>query len=127
MPETGAAEVAEIWLSAHRRISSLLLYPETRAALARVRHTGRVSPRRAVAARRRIEALWAGIDRIEVSELLAARAGDLADEHRLRAYDAVHLASLEHVGDPETVFVSSDRDLLAAARSIGFATVRPLG
>ncbi|HZO98542.1 MAG TPA: type II toxin-antitoxin system VapC family toxin [Gaiellaceae bacterium] len=82
-------------------------------------------PRQVGLARRRIEALWAATDRVELTDELACRAGDLAERHGLRAHDAVHLASFEEVGDPETVLVSGDEELLGAARSLGFATIRP--
>jgi predicted nucleic acid-binding protein len=104
-------------------VSSLLLYPETRAALARAQRARRAGSRGIATARERIEALWASIDRVEVTESLAVRAGELADGHGLRGYDAVHLASLEHVGDTDVVLVTADRDLVEAARSIGFATI----
>ncbi len=106
-------------------MSSLLLYPEARAAVARAERMGRLGQRQLGLARRRIEALWAAIDRILLTATLARRAGDLADQHGLRAYDAVHLASLEHVADTETVLVSGDEELLAAARAMGLATIRP--
>ncbi len=51
-------------------------------------------------------------------------AGDLAEEHGLRAYDAVHLASLEQIADAETVLVAADGDLPAAARARGFTTAQ---
>lgn len=123
MPEPGAAEVAGAWLGADRRVSSLLLYPEARAALARALRAGRLDPHRALTARRRVEALWAALDRVELTEALAQRAGDLAERCRLRGYDAVHLASLEHLGRDETVLVSADEELLGAAGTLGFMTV----
>jgi hypothetical protein len=85
---------------------------------------GRLGTRQLGIALRRIETLWAAIDRIELTEALARRAGDLAQRHRLRAYDAVHLAALEHAGDPETALVSADAELVDAARSMGFTTLR---
>jgi predicted nucleic acid-binding protein len=85
---------------------------------------GRLGAQQLGSARSRIEALWAAVDRIELTEALARRAGELAERHRLRAYDAVHLASLEHAGNPETVLVSADDELVDAARSLGFATIR---
>ncbi len=85
----------------------------------------RLGARQVGIARRRIEALWAAVDRVELTTALARRAGELADQHRLRAYDAVHLASLECVADPETVLVSADEELLGAARSMAFMTMSP--
>ena len=117
--------MAEAWLGADRRISSPLLYPEARAAIGRARRLERLTPRQVGMARQRVDALWAAVDRVELTETLAHRAGELAERHHLRAYDAVHLASLEEVGDAETVLVSADEELLEAAASIGFATLRP--
>ena len=125
LPEPGTSDVAEAWLGADRRVSSLLLYPEARAAIGRARRLKRLTPRQLGTARQRVDGLWAAFDRVALTETIARRAGEPAEQHRLRAYDAVHLASLEDVGDAETVLVSADDDLLAAAASIGFATLRP--
>lgn len=122
-PEQGSAEVAAAWLDAERRVSSLLLYPETRAAIARARRMGRFRRTQLSRASRHIEALWAAIDRIEPTEELARRAGDLAEEHGLRGYDAVHLASFEEIADDQTVLVATDGDLVTAARTRGFFTL----
>lgn len=82
----------------------------------------RIGPRQLGVAGRRLERFWAAIDRVEPTEALARRAGELADAHGLRAYDAVHLASFEQVADPEAVLVSADGELVDAARSLGFTT-----
>jgi len=55
-------------------------------------------------------------------------AASLAEVHRLRAYDAVHLASAMVVSTgaaSPTVFVSWDDDLDAAAARAGFQILRP--
>jgi uncharacterized protein len=117
--------VAEAWLGADRLVSSRLLYPEARAAIGRARRVGRVTARQLGVARGRVDALWALVDRVELTGALAQRAGELAERHALRAYDAVHLASLEEVGDAETVLVSADAELLEAAASLGYATLEP--
>lgn len=87
---------------------------------------GRLRQRELAPARRRIEALWAAIDRIELTEAIARRAGDLAERYRLRAYDAVHLASVEQVADTDAVLVSADDELVEAARTMGLTTIRSL-
>lgn len=117
--------MAEAWLGADRRVSSLLLYPEARAAIGRARRLDRLTAQQLGIAHRRVDMLWAAVDHVAITETLARRAGELAERHDLRAYDAVHLAALEDVGDLETVFVSADEELLDAAGSIGFATLRP--
>ncbi len=96
---------------------------EARAALAGARRARRLSERELEQARALLERFWSWIDRIEPRDELVIRAGDLAEEHALRAYDAVHLALAESVADDETVLVSADRDLLAAAGACGIATL----
>jgi predicted nucleic acid-binding protein len=61
------------------------------------------------------------ISYIEVSAELAASAGDLAQAHGLRGYDAVHLASAVLINDAELALVTGDRELAVAARSIGIS------
>jgi predicted nucleic acid-binding protein len=122
VPEPGSSHVASLWLRADRRVSSLLLYPEARAAIHRAQRLGRVGGRGVSRAVRRLEALWEGLYVIGVTEELARRAGALAQTHGLRAYDAVHLASVTSAADDEVVLVAADGDLLAAASTIGLVT-----
>lgn len=57
----------------------------------------------------------------EVDLTMTRQAGDLAERHALRGYDAVHLATALALKDPDLVFVTWDRDLSAAARAAGRA------
>jgi len=123
VPEPGSVDVALAWESASRRISTLLLYPEVRAAVGRAQSLGRLTSRELPRARRRIEALWAELDRVPLTERVARQAGEVAQLHGLRAYDAVHLASAVSVADDQTVLIAADGDLLTAAHAIGLATV----
>jgi hypothetical protein len=84
--------------------------------------TGRATPGRAAAARALIDDLWNDVTRIDVTEQLVRRAGDLCERHGLRAYDAVHLASCESIAETSTVLVAADGDLLTAARERGLTT-----
>jgi len=65
--------------------------------------------------------------RIDVNEGLATRAAHLAETHRLRAYDAIQLASgllfAERLGD-DTLFGSWDDTLDAAAAREGLRLLR---
>jgi predicted nucleic acid-binding protein len=54
------------------------------------------------------------------SRLLARRAGELAAEHQLRGYDAVHVASALRLGD-QTTLITSDQRLQHAAIATGLA------
>ncbi len=69
-----------------------------------------------------MERLWSHVDRVGLTEELATEAGDLAEAHGLRGYDAVHLASVVAVADAETVLVAADGELLGAARKLGLMT-----
>ena len=55
----------------------------------------------------------------ELDAELARNAGDLAQAHQLRGYDAVHLAAAMAALDAELVLVTGDNDLAGAARSLG--------
>lgn len=101
----------------------MALYPEARSALARALRAKRVPPRAAERNRRRLETLWDTITQITFDDAVARRAGELADRLHLRAYDAIHLASLEAARSAETVFVSADARQLVAAQALGFTVV----
>ena len=114
------------WQSAARRISSVVLYVEARSALGRAHRARRLRERAVSSRRQQLETLWTAIDRLEVTERVVRMAGELAERHGLRAYDAVHLASAVSVADGELVLVAADGDLLTAARRLGIATA-PVG
>jgi predicted nucleic acid-binding protein len=68
-----------------------------------------------------LESLYRAIECVEVTEALARAAGELAQTHALRGYDAVHLAGGTLVDDDDLVFVTGDHALAATARSCGLA------
>ena len=110
-----------MWNEASRVVSVRLLYPEARAALAKAERMGRLRPRQRVAAVVELETIITEVDHIEVTEALARLAGELAQAHGLRGYDAVHLAAASAVADSDVVLVTGDSDLANAANSIGIA------
>jgi len=59
------------------------------------------------------------VDHIEITPELARQAGDLAEVHDLRGYDAVHLAAARSVADDDLVLVTGDTDLATAAIATG--------
>jgi hypothetical protein len=126
--EPGSAEVGRIWDAASRAASSILLYPEGRAALAKARRDRRLSQSALRAAVADFDALWAGVERILATVPLVRRAGALAHEYGLRGYDAVHLASVETIASEDVALVAADESLCAAARLLGLAVAQiPLG
>lgn len=68
-----------------------------------------------------LDGLTAELTIVGIDEALARRAGELAGEHGLRAYDAVHLASALALGATETIVVTWDQDLGKAAVGAGLA------
>ncbi len=120
--EPGSAEARNVWRSAHRRLSSLLLYTEARAGIARAHRMHRIGTSKLRAAASEVDAFCRQADLLEVTEDVTRNAGELAERHGLRAYDAVHLASLAAIADRETVLVAADGDLVRAAHAHGIAT-----
>jgi predicted nucleic acid-binding protein len=118
--EPGSSEVQRLVDEAEVVTTSVVAYSEARAALARRRREKYLKPagyRRAKAA---LDADWASILTLEVAEILAKSAGDLAERHRLRGFDALHLASylfiVREFGGEEVRFASADQALVRAAR-----------
>jgi predicted nucleic acid-binding protein len=110
---------AKLWGGAYPAASSILAYPEGRAALAAARRLDRLGEeehRQALAA---FEALYAELTTVGVDRELAARAGGYAEDLELRGYDAVHLTTALELGDEEVVLVTWDRDLARAAERVG--------
>lgn len=106
--------------------TSSVAYAEARASLARKRREGVFSDdelREAVAA---LEEDWDTFETLTATENVSRLAGNLAEEHALRGFDAIHLASalliriaaLEEAGEgteDTTRFLSFDGDLSLAA------------
>jgi uncharacterized protein len=113
--ESGSARAATLWDGADRVVSARLVYPEGRAALAQAHRLGRLTSRQLRAAVNEFESRYEEFDLVEVDDPLARHAGQLAEAHGLRGYDAVHLAAAHRVRDPDLVVVAGDQALLVAA------------
>ena len=96
---------------------------ETRSALAAARRNGRLAEPAYQEARAGLLAVLAKFEVVEVDEPLVDLAGDLAERHALRGYDAVHLAAAVTAG--AEVFISSDAEQLRAAHDESLATLDP--
>lgn len=117
--EDGSELAAELWGSAYPAASSILAYPEGRAALAAARRLDRLGEEEHQEALAAFEQLCRELATVGVDHELAVRAGEHAEDLGLRGYDAVHLATALELGDPEVVFVTWDRDLGRAAERVG--------
>ena len=119
--EAGSTRAAVLWDGADRVVSARLVYPEGRAALTLAHRLGRLTARQLRAAVAELDSKYEEFDLVEVDDMLARRAGHLAEAHGLRGYDAVHLAAADRVRNPDLVVVAGDGALLAAAATEGIA------
>ncbi len=87
---------------------------------------GRIDTNTLSSAVRAIDDLHAELRVIGIDGALARFAGELAELHGLRGYDALHLASAISVEDAGLVTVTWDRDLADAAVACGYAVVPAL-
>jgi predicted nucleic acid-binding protein len=116
--EEGRETVFEAVEGADRLATSTVAYAEARAAFARkelmgdLRETGR---RQAISD---LDGEWRGFVRISVSNLVAYRAGEMAERYALRGFDAIHLASAARLGErsSDVRFLAFDARLAEAAR-----------
>jgi predicted nucleic acid-binding protein len=123
--EPGSELAAELWDTPFGALSSMLCYPETRAALAAARRAKRLSSSAHNRACDDFEALHSELLLIGVDDRLVRHAGELAEECGLRGYDAVHLASALALGEDATL-VTWDESLKRAASACG-CLVAPAG
>ena len=91
--EIGTRSVTESVLRATVVATARISYTEARAAFARHRREGEIEPAELRRIVRELNAGWASYSVVDVSESVVRLAGDLAERHGLRAYDAVHLAA----------------------------------
>jgi len=117
--EPGSQDVARLLERAEIAATSVLAYPEARAALARRRRERSLTPASHRRARTALDADWPRVLSLDVGAALARQAGDVAERHRLRGFDALHLASYlairrEFPGE-EVRFSSADKALVRAA------------
>ncbi|MEA2469189.1 MAG: uncharacterized protein QOE38_187 [Thermoleophilaceae bacterium] len=109
----------ELWDRADLVVSSQLVYPESRAAVAAATRAGRIDAPTHVKAVAALKDLYAQLRIVAIDEPLARQAGDLATQHALRGYDAVHLACALNVEGDDMLLATWDNALNAAARATG--------
>jgi predicted nucleic acid-binding protein len=116
--ESGSQEVRTATRSAAATATSRIAYVEFMVALARREREG-LPPTETLAIRRQFEADWSDLMVVEVTRTITIKAAALARVHRLRAYDAVHLASAQEIYEtvPEVVFACFDVRLNEAAKA----------
>lgn len=118
--EPGSESVRALVDTATVVTTSMVAYPETRAALARRRRERSLAPATFASAKSAFESEWPSYLSIEVTPALCREAGEFAERYRLRAYDSLHLAAFaavsREVGVDDLQFSSFDDGLNRAAR-----------
>jgi predicted nucleic acid-binding protein len=129
--ETGTARVLELRQSSAKMVIAALSCVETTSAIVR---RGRVSGIAAELLDTALEALARDVrelfEVIDLSPSVLAKAADIARTHALRAADSIQLACAilarpEGGSAAEFLFVSTDRELNAAAAAEGFVIFDP--
>lgn len=126
--EPGTEEVRKAAGLADEVVSSLVAEAEFRSALARRRRDRLLTSSELTALKQKFRADWSEMIHIQLSDGISALAGDLAESHGLRGFDAIHLASALSVVDDwdgEAWFFSADAMLNAAARREGLRKTFP--
>jgi predicted nucleic acid-binding protein len=102
--------------------TAAVAYAEARAALARRYREGVLSRRALATSIRHLDADWPALLVLDVDDALCRHAGELAQRHALRGYDAVHLSAFASVaraaGPSNCRFSSADRALSRAAAAL---------
>jgi uncharacterized protein len=124
--ERGSIETRREVAAASPVVSSLLTYVETRSALARKYQSGEIVAARFALAKAEFETDWRIFTKMPLDFAIVRRAGDLAEQFRLRAYDAIHLASAERLfrdTGSRVRFACFDAALNRAASTLGLTIV----
>jgi len=121
--EPDSNEVRELVDRAEVVATSVIAYAEARATFARRRHDRLMTGGESTLVIRHLDADWPRLLTIPVTDELARAAGRLADVHRIRGCDAVHLAAfadlLSRSEDDDVRFSCADDRLVKAARKLG--------
>ena len=120
--ETGSEVVRRFVSDADVVATSVVAYAETRAALGRLRREGVLTASKLRSTRREFEDQWPTFLALDATDSLCRAAGELAEKHSLRGFDAIHLASFAEIarraGAGATRFSSFDDRLNRAARRL---------
>ena len=120
--EEGRLGVRRAVADAETTATTAVAYVEARAAFVRRRHEGVLSVKDYARITTDLDADWQRYLVVTITDRLIRESARLAEIHRLRAYDAVHLASATGIrarlAEP-VVFACFDRRLGRAARREG--------
>lgn len=122
--EVGSAEVSAAISRAAATATALISRAEVAAALAKAVRVNALTQVDSLAALQLFRNDWVDLVRIQVTELVVARADALAWDHGLRGYDAVQLSAAlvwkDALGEQVTL-ATFDKHLWTVAGSVGLA------
>jgi uncharacterized protein len=126
--EEAHSDLVREWAAEAEAVAtSRVAYPEALSAFARRWNRGDLSDEELGLARESLDADWTAFLLLPLRE---RRAGELAVEHLLRGFDAVHLAAALDLFDQfrstDLVFSSFDSALLKSAQTAGLSTLHPV-
>jgi predicted nucleic acid-binding protein len=120
--EPGSAEVSLAISQAKVSGTALVSRAEVAAALAKAVRVNALIQEEALSSLQVFQNEWPDLVRVQVTEMVVARAGTFAWDHGLRGYDAVHLAAAsvwqDALGERVTL-ATFDRHLWTAAEPVG--------
>jgi uncharacterized protein len=117
--EAGSPEVRRLAAEASVVSTSVVAFPEARAAFARLAREETLTAEQLASVRRGFLRDWDSFLKLRAFKRVYERAGDLAEKHALRGFDALHLASflelLAQAEGEDVEFSAFDARLCAAA------------
>jgi predicted nucleic acid-binding protein len=108
--------------SAGRHVTSAITLTEAQRATVRLRTTGRIDPEDARRVVRGLQRFERRCDIVPLNDEILARAGRPFPVEPVRTLDALHLATMELLGEPPPLVTVITRDarVAANARALGF-------
>ncbi len=121
--EHGSEHAAQLWNGAASVLTSRVAHPEVRAALAAAWRGARLDVKAYRQAKTDWEELHQTLRLVEVTPRVEHEAGDLAEQHALSGFDAIHLASALTIATLPVIVATWDGRLHQAAQAWGLATL----
>jgi len=122
--EAGSDQVRKLLADGATVATGLITRAEVAAALGKAVRVGNLTRAEAEPTLRQFRSQWPFLQRLRITEAVVARADELAWQHGLRGYDAVHLAAavIWQTGlDRSATLATYDHQLWRAAQNEGFA------
>jgi predicted nucleic acid-binding protein len=122
--EPGSEIARTVYQQSRFASTSAVAHIEATAALTRMQKGNRITAARFEIALRELEGLWQALFAHAVTDSLIQAASTAARDHALRAYDALHLASIIAFQEVRPLTLACwDGELRSAARARGIALV----